>query len=85
MGKILHQKSIDTIEAVAYLSHRVHHILRNGGTEDNILCDLCHNGSWTAVTSGYIIYIARTAYKSLKIQEKRIYPNMIGAHYLQTD
>ena len=67
IGKTLHQESTGTKVAVTSLSHRVHHILSNGGTEYNLLCDVCYNGSWTEVTSGYIVRSVRTASKDLKL------------------
>ena len=48
-----------------------------------MLCDVCHNKAWIEVTSGDIFKVARTATKTLKLQEMGIDPNMIGAHSLQ--
>ena len=68
MRQTLQQESIDTKGAMAYLSHRVHHILSNGDTEDNLLCDICCNGSWKVVTSGNNFCAFRISYKTLKVQ-----------------
>ena len=68
---------------MAYLEKRVKNNLNNSGTEDNILCEVCRNGTWEVVTSGNIFSAVRTASKALKLHEKGIYQDMIGAHSLQ--
>ena len=68
---------------MAALARRVHHILSNKGTEDNMICGIWHNKAWTEVTSGDTFKAARSAAKTLRLQERGIDPNMIGAHSLQ--
>ena len=67
-----------------YLAPRVYHILSNKGTEKNLPYDVWHKKAWTEVTSGYIVKAARTATKTLNIQERGINPGMIGTHSLQS-
>ncbi len=43
MGQTIHHESTDEKGAVAALAKRVHHILSNGGTEQQLICDY-----WTA-------------------------------------
>ena len=83
MGQTLHQGSTFTKGAVVYLlAHRVHQIPSNCGTEDNLLYEVFHNGSWIEVTVGDIVCAVRTESKDPKLQEKEIDPDMIGAYLL---
>ena len=67
MGEKLHQESTGTKGALKYIEHRVHHIIIKGGTDDNLLCDVCYNVSWTEVTSRYIFFAVITSSKALKL------------------
>ena len=80
MGKTLHHESMGRKGVVAALARRLYHILINKGTEDNMLCDACISKAWTKVTSGDIFRAVRTTAKTLKLHERVIYPNMIGAN-----
>ena len=82
MGQTLHHESTCSMGAMVSLSHRVHHILSNKGTEDNMLCYVCISKAWTKVTSGDIFRAVRTTAKTLKLHERVIYPNMIGENSL---
>ena len=68
---------------MAALARRVYHTLSNKGTYDNLICGVWHNEAWTEVTSGDIFKTVRTAAKTLKLQERKIYPYMIGVHSLR--
>ena len=68
---------------MASLARRVHHILSNNGTEENLLCDILHNDAWSEIQSAEIVAAVRSASKSLKLQEKGIDPDLIGAHSLR--
>ena len=69
--------------AVEALACRVHHILSNGGSDQQLICDVFHNDTWTSVLSSEIVSTVRTAAKSLKLQDRGIDPDMIGAHSLR--
>ena len=83
MWKNLHHKSTGSKGAMVFLARRVHHILRNKGTENNLIFVVWHNKSLTEVTSGDIFKSVRTAAKILKVQERGIEPDMEGANSLR--
>ena len=83
MGKTLHHESTGIKGAVASLALRVHHILSNKGTEENLLYGVWHNKAWKEVTSRDIVKAVRTASKILKLKEKGIDPDVIGLNSLQ--
>ncbi len=83
MGETIHHQSTGENGAVAALARRVHHILSNGGTEDNLICDVNIDGTWTSVEGSHMVALIRFAAKSLKLQEQGIDPDLIGAHSLR--
>ena len=83
MGQTLHHVSLGSKLSVEALARRVHHILRNKETEDNLLCDVWHKKGWTEVTSGDIVKSVRTATETCRIQDRGIDPYMIGVHSLR--
>ena len=83
MGQTLHHQGTGQGRAVASLARRVHHILSNNGTEENLLCDVLANDTWTAIQSAEIVAAVRSAAKSLNLQHKGIDPDLIGAHSLR--
>ena len=83
MWKNLHHKSTGSKGAMVFLARRVHHILSNKGTENNLIFVVWHNKSLTEVTSGDIFKSVRTAAKILKVQERGIEPDMEGANSLR--
>jgi len=82
-GQTLHQESTGPTGAVAALAKRVHHILSNGGTEDQLICDVFENDKWSSVQSSEIVSAVRTAAKALNLQDRGIDSDMIGAHSLR--
>ena len=82
-GQTIHHESTGTKGAVAALARRVHHILSNQGTEDNLICDVFTDSYWTSVNSSDMVAIVRTAAKSLKLSAQGIDPDLIGAHSLR--
>ena len=84
MGKTLHHESTGIKESMEPLSRRVHHILRNKGTGEDLICDIWHNEARTEVTSGDILKAVITAAKHLKLQERVIDTEMIGVHSLRS-
>lgn len=83
MGQTIHQESTDDKGGVAALARRVHHILSNGGTPNHLICDVWHNKQWVSVTSTNMVQAVRSASKKLKLHEKGIDPDLIGAHSLR--
>ena len=79
----MHHESTGIEGAVAAVARRVHHIISNDGKGENLICDVCINNKWHSVESSEIVGAVRTAAKSLKIQDKGIDPDLIGAHSLQ--
>ena len=61
-----------------------HHIIINGGTKDNLLCDVCRNGSCTEFMSGDIVCSVRIKPEALKLQGELIDPDMVVAYLLQS-
>ena len=82
-GQTLHQETTGPQGAVAALAHRVFHILSNGGTDRQLLCDVFHDDAWISVQSSEIVMAVRNAAKALKLQDRGIDPDMIGAHSLR--
>ena len=82
-GQTLHHESTGAKGAVAALAKRVHHILHNGGSESNLLCDVWQHEAWTSITSSEMVQAVRMAAKSLKLQDRGIDPDMIGSHSLR--
>ena len=83
MGQTLHQEGTGSRGAVASLARQLDHILINNRSEENLLCDVFYKATWTAIQSAEIVAAVRTAAKSLKPQDKGIYPDLIGAHSLR--
>ena len=66
------------------VARRVHHILANGGTTDNLLCDyVTSEGTWTSVTSTEMRAEVRATVVHLKLNENRIDPDLVGVHSLR--
>jgi hypothetical protein len=82
-GQTLHQESTGPTGAVASVARRVHHILSNGGSGENLICDVCINNTWHSIEGSEIVSAVRTAAKALNLQDKGIEPDMIGAHSLR--
>ena len=85
MGETIHQEAVkDKLEnPIAALAFRVHHILSNGGTNENLLCDYFTNGKFESVTSNDIINIVRHSAHQLKLQEQALDPDLLGSHSLR--
>ena len=68
---------------MASLACRVHQILRNCGTEDQLICDVYNKDIWAEIHSSEIFGAVRMAAKSLKLQVRGIELDLIGAHSLR--
>jgi len=82
-GQTLHQESTGPPGAVEALAHRVYHILSNGGSDRQLLCDVFQDNAWILVQSSEIVITVRNAAKELKLHDRGINPDMIGAHSLR--
>jgi hypothetical protein len=84
MGETIHQEKIDKeccpIRALAF---RVHHILSNGGNEENLLCDYFNNGEQHSITSRDIIELVRQSAKTLHLSDFAVDPDLLGSHSLR--
>ena len=86
MGETIHQYAIKTPNCpVKALARRVHHILSNKGTTDNLLCDVYDkfNNRWLQVTPHHMIQGIRTAVATLKLESAGINPDLVGVHSLR--
>ena len=82
-GQNLHQESTGANGAAASLAWRVHHILSNGGTKDQLMCNVYYKDVWVDIYTSEIVGAVRMAAKSLKLQDRGIYLDLIGAHSLR--
>ena len=66
-------------------ARRIHHILSNGGSEDNLLCDFLHNneGTWQSIMSTEMRTAVQLGVTELGLQEHGIDPDLVGVHSLQ--
>ena len=69
---------------MASLERRVHRILSNKVTEDNMLYNVSQSKLWTEVTREDIVRELKTASKTLKLQDRGIDSDMVGAHSLRS-
>ena len=84
MGQTLHQQSTGSSGAVAALCRRIHHIVSNGGSDNQLICDVrLPTGTWYSISQHDMVQTVRTATKSLKLHENGIDPDLIGAHSLR--
>ena len=69
---------------VTALARRVHHILSNGGNEDNLLADyIDENGKWHTVTSSQMRVGVREGVRVLELHKNGIDIDLIGVHSLR--
>ena len=86
MGETIHQYAIYKQSCpVQALANRVHHVLSNGGTPDNLLCDVYNKKSkqWQQITSANMMKQVRTAVTTLQLEKHGIDANLIGVHSLR--
>ena len=86
MGETIHQYAIDDKHCpVKALARRTHHIFTNGGTTDNLLCDVYDscNKKWLQITPKHMIHSIRTAVDTLKLEATGINPDLVGVHSLR--
>ena len=86
MGETIHQFAIDSEYCpVKALANRVHHILNNGGTTDNLICEVYDKktNKWNMVTSKAMLTNIRQAVHDLNLAQSGINPDLIGVHSLR--
>ena len=84
MGQTIHQeatqKAVCPVKSLAFI---VSHILSNGGTEANYICEY-HNGTaWHHVSDANIKQAIRKAAQYLNLRAKGIDPDLLGTHSLR--
>ena len=87
MGEtISHEKLRNNLNhgPIVSAARRIHHILSNGGSEDNLLCDvLAEDGTWKSVTSTDMRTAVRRSVTHLGLQNNGIDPDLVGVHSLR--
>ena len=86
MGETVYHETVPDIAhgPIRALARRVHNILTNGGSEDNLLCDyLTDDGIWKAVTPTDIRKQLRATVVALGLSKRGIDPDLIGVHSLR--
>lgn len=83
MGQTIHQGSIGPNGAVACLARRVHHILSNGGSDAQLICEVKVKGSWLSVSRQVVVSIIKRGATELKVSKRGIDPDLLGSHSLR--
>ena len=86
MGQTIHHFATKAKHCpIKAIAHRVHHILSNGGSHANYICDvyLEHTQAWQQVTPKDMMTGIRQAVKHLKLSCTGIDPDLIGVHSLR--
>ena len=83
MGETITHETVrnQTHGPVTALARRVHHVLTNGGTADNLLCDFIDdNGKWFSVTSTQMRNVVRASVRALELDKNGIDTDLVGVH-----
>jgi hypothetical protein len=86
MGETITHETVlnETHGPVTALARRVHHILSNGGSEENIISDFFHeDGTWHTITSTQMRTGVRQAVKQMTLHKNGIDVDLIGVHSLR--
>jgi hypothetical protein len=88
MGQTIHHSAITdkTNCPIGALARRVHHILSNGGTKDNYICDVkqkSNTNEWYQITANDMRTKIRQAVIALKLHLAGIDPDLVGVHSLR--
>jgi hypothetical protein len=84
MGQTIHHHATGKDNCpVRAVAHRVYHILSNGGSKDNLLCDVFINSSLIQITSKDIVTAIRTSVHAVQLYTHGIDPLLVGAHSLR--
>jgi hypothetical protein len=69
---------------VTAVARRIHHILSNGGSTNNLLSDyITEDGQWSTVTSKDMLTAVRKGAINLHLDSNGIDPDMVGVHSLR--
>ena len=85
MGQTITHKTVANNDhgPVIAVARRIHHILSQGGSKENLLCDYLNlNGVWTSVTPNDLRVSLRFTVRWLQLHNNGIDPDLIGAHSL---
>lgn len=66
-------------------ANRIHHILSNGGSTDNYICDVKTNpksSTWIQITSQDMLWAICQAVRNLDLHKGGLDPDLIGVHSL---
>jgi hypothetical protein len=84
MGQTIHHHATPHTNCpIKALARRVHHVLSNKGTTDNLLCDVWLHNSWYQITPHDMIVPLRAAVSSTNLARNGITPELIGVHSLR--
>ena len=86
MGETITHETVKdaTHGPVTATARRVHHILSNGGTENNLLSDyIDENGVWNTITASQMRSGVRTSVRVLNLHKNGIDPDLVGVHSLR--
>ena len=82
-GQTLHHQTTGDAGAVDALAFRVHHILSNGGNEDNLICDVYTDKKWSSITSSDMVTAVKSSITRLGLNKNNfIPPHLVGSHSL---
>ena len=86
MGETISHETVKgaTHGPVTAAARRIHHILSNGGSTDNLLSDvMTDDGKWETITSKQMLTAVRSSVKDLSLHENGIDADMVGVHSLR--
>jgi hypothetical protein len=88
MGQTIHHSAISDKAncPIRALARRVHHVLHEGGTLDNYICDVKHKSKpneWYQITAADMRTQIRLAVTTLKLHLAGIDPDLVGVHSLR--
>ena len=86
MGQTISHETIlnDSHGPVRAVARRIHHILSNGGSEDNLVSDYIDgNGVWHTITPAQMRQGVRTSVKQLDLHKNGIDADLVGVHSLR--
>jgi hypothetical protein len=86
MGETIHHHAISSQHCpVKCLAHRVHHVLSNRGTTNNLLCDVWNptKQKWNSITSTDMRTHLHKAVIDLNLKQHGIDHDLVGVHSLR--
>ena len=84
MEQTIHQESFDSSDSPATaITRRIHHIIKNSGTTDILLCNYFYQGKWMSVIFKILITMISAAVTTLHLHATGIDPDIVGNHSLR--